>query len=222
MTQSEQLLAVSIFPFLKDVDGAFSVIHQYFHKRDTVLLFDGSETESVLLVLQGSVRVYKVSELGRELTLYRVEPGETCVLLLSSVLAERAYPAVAVTDADTLAIHIPARRFKQWMQNNREVQEFVFQILNKRLVHVMMLVEEIVFRSMDLRCAEYLLKRSSPEQPQVFVTHDEIAGDLGSAREVVSRVLKEFEKDGLLALSRGKIEVLDRRRLMRMAEGLLA
>lgn len=221
MTDEQFALIAKTFPFLADRSPSDLAKHHISLSRlsaGTLALREGELCSAVVFVLRGSVRVYKVGENGRELTLYRVAPGESCVLMLSSVLAGVEYPAVAVVEEETDALMIPIPTFRTWMDTNRFLQQFVYQLFTLRLVSVTTLVEEIVFRKVDQRVADYLLKRTSVTQTVLHITHDELAVELGTAREVISRIMKEFEKEGLIQLSRGRVQVLHRDLLQHKSE----
>lgn len=184
----------------------------------TYLFHEGDQCQQVALVLAGSIRVSKIGANGREITLYRVVAGESCILMLASALSGRGYPATAYVEEEVRAMLIPVARFQQLLRKHEGVQQFVYGLLTERLVSVMTLLEEIVFRKLDERLLELLLERTQ-SRPVWEVTHDEIALELGTAREVVSRLLKEMEREGLLKLGRGRIEIADRGKLVAKLPG---
>ncbi len=167
----------------------------------------GDECHNYLLVLDGSVRVQMTSESGREIVLYRVDSGESCVLTTSCLLAHEAYAAEGITETLVRAVAIPARLFLDLLGRSPALRNFVFTTYGSRIADLMILVEEVAFGRLDLRLARFLLKRGV--QHEVDMTHQALAVELGSAREVVSRQLKEFERHGWVKLSRGRIRVLD-------------
>jgi len=169
---------------------------------------EGDRCEQMALVGEGRLRVYKVGESGREITLYNVGPGEGCLLNVSCLLTERPSPAFAVVEQPVSALMFSGQRFREWIATNEGVRAFVFDLLAKRITSVMSLVEEVTFRRMDERVAEFLRDRfdgNSHNGGVLNVTHEQIALELGTAREVVSRLLKEFERMGAITLSRGRI-----------------
>ena len=172
---------------------------------------EGSGCHGVAFVGRGDVRVYKVSSEGREITLYHVGPGETCLLTLNAALGSSPYPASAVVEAAVDAVALPVDRFRGWVQQHEAMRLFVFEQMAHRIADLMALIHEVVFRRMDRRVAGYLLSRSeeAPTGNTLEITHGAIATELGSAREVVSRVLKELEREGAVALGRGHIELRD-------------
>lgn len=169
----------------------------------------GDPCRSFLLVLAGSIRVQKISETGREIVLYRLEPGESCVLTTTCLLAGDTYPAEAVAETAVRAVAFPGGLFQEALGASPAFRGFVFSSYAKRVTDLILLVEEITFRRMDTRLARRLLEIRPPGGP-LNVTHQELAAQLGTAREVVSRLLKEFERRGWVRLHRGRIEIRDR------------
>ncbi len=161
------------------------------------------------LLLSGRVRVFKEGESGREITLYRFEKGESCILTMSCILSDSLYPAIAAAEEDSEVYLIPAEVFRQWVSKFDAWRKYVFEILSKRLSAVIMVVEEVAFRRVDSRIAELLLEKSD-EQGKIRLTHQQIASELGTSREVVTRLLKDFEQEKLISVSRGEISTLDK------------
>ena len=174
-----------------------------------VVFAPGTDVPSVPMVVSGKVRVFSPDESGHEITLYEITPGETCVLAASSVLAGNRYPAMAIADADTEAWVIPVDAFLDEFSKNERFRAFVFNALNARLSTVMGLVHDVAFKRMDQRLAGYLLRRSVQDSV-VQETQESIASQLGTAREVVSRILNEFEAGGMVETGRGNVRVIDR------------
>ncbi len=167
---------------------------------------EGDSCAAIAFVLSGEIRVYKIGETGREITLYEIGRGETCILNASCILAHTSYPAnaVAVTDVDVLLV--PSVVFHRLVTESEAMREFVFTLLSRRLSLVMELVEEVAFGRMDERLVDYLIEKS--ENNVLETTHQRIANDLGTSREVVSRLLKDFERKNKVRLSRNSITLL--------------
>ena len=178
----------------------------------------GADCESYVLVIAGSVRVQMVSEGGREIVLYRVEDGQTCILTTACLMADEVYPAEAIAETPVLAAILPASRFRALVATSAAFRHFVFTAYGRRLADLMALIQEVAFRRIDARLAELLLARVDAAG-NVTATHHDLATELGSVREVVSRQLKEFERGGLVRLARGRVTVLDRAGLARVGEG---
>ncbi|MHB1405250.1 MAG: Crp/Fnr family transcriptional regulator [Desulfitobacteriaceae bacterium] len=199
-----------LFPFFLDT-GTDNIVHSIATiPPGTCAFLEGAHSSEVAFVLKGSLRVIKIGESGREILLYRVLPGESCILQLSSVLAGVGYPANAIVENETEAVMVPAALFKKWINEYQSLRNFVYGNMTKRISSMMALVEEVAFKRMDTRLVELLLNKTSAEQIAVEMTHEEIASELGTAREVVSRLLKNLENDALVELSRGRIRLTNR------------
>ena len=188
----------------------------YRFTADTPLLSSGQGCEALLLVAKGGIRVYKQVPSGREILLYRVACGETCVLGTTCMLRQSSYPAEAVALAGTVALALPADTFRFLFENEAAVRRFVLDLYAVRLEELMLLIEEVAFRKMDERLAAFLLREAevSPGilQP-VQMTHEELATELGTVREVISRLLHQFVEEGSVALERGRVRVVDHQKL---------
>jgi CRP/FNR family transcriptional regulator, anaerobic regulatory protein len=169
---------------------------------------EGDHVESIALLISGVVRVYKIGETGREITLYRFGLGQSCILTANAILSERSFPAIATVEREAEAVMIPADTFRDWVRRHDPWREFVFDLLSQRLVSVMALVEEVAFQRMDRRVAAFLLNRAQITNP-IHITHQEIAAELGSSREVISRLLEDLASDGVVHAGRGLLEILD-------------
>lgn len=175
---------------------------------DTLFFERASRCEQVALIGAGSVRVYVVGDTGREITLYHVRPGETCPINVTTVLLGMDTPAMAVIEKPLVAVLLPVRYFKKWVAEQEVVRQFIFESFATRMVDILSLMEEISFRKMDQRLANFLsgqFEQSSAEPPVANLTHEKIATELGSAREVISRLLRDFERKGVIELARGRI-----------------
>lgn len=169
---------------------------------------DGDRVDGIALLLSGVVRVYKIGETGREITLYRFGLGESCILSANAIMSQKSFPAIATVEEDAEAVMIPAEVFREWVNKYELWREFVFDLLSERLSTVMTVVDEVVFKRMDRRVASLLLNQAVVQNP-MRVTHQEIAAELGSSREVISRILEDFSREELINSGRGMIEVLD-------------
>lgn len=183
--------------------------------KGTVVFDEGDECGVVAFLLNGSIRVSKIGKNGREIILYRLGSGDSCILTISSVLANISYPATAIVEEDTEVILLPVKQFKELMVTNPEFQQYIYKLLSARLLEIMTLIDEIVFHKIDERLMEYLLRHTENDGDIIEITHEELASQLGSAREVISRIIKGLERDGLIQLSRGKVRVIHRSSLER-------
>lgn len=177
----------------------------------------GGPCESYIFVITGSVRVQMVSEGGREIVLYRVEDGQTCVLTTACLMAREDYPAEAVAETDVRAAVLPAARFRELAATSSGFRRFVFEAYGRRIADLMALISEVAFRRVDARLAERLLERADAAGT-IAATHQELAVELGTAREVISRQLKEFERRGHVQLQRGLIRITDHAALRTLSE----
>lgn len=183
----------------------------------TVVFGPGKRAENMLLLLKGRVRVQQVSESGREIVLYRVHAGESCVMTTASLLSEDEMNAEGIAETDIEAVAIPRSVFDDLLARSPTFRRFVFAAYGRRLTDLFLLIEDVAFQRMDIRLAQRLIALAG-EDGTVRATHQQIASELGSAREVVTRLLQEFQRRGWLTLSRGSIEIADRAAL----EGLAA
>lgn len=172
----------------------------------------GSACEDYLLVVDGCVKVLLVTESGREVVLYRVRSGESCILTTSCLIAGQHYPAQGVTEDEVKAFALGRERFQRQIDTSGAFRAFVFDNFSRRLAEVISRMEQVAFGAVDARLARALLARESP----VTATHEALAAELGTAREVVSRHLKRFEAEGWVRLGRGSIEVLQPEVLARL------
>ena len=172
----------------------------------------GQSAENFVVVTEGCVTVFARSDDGKEVVLYRVRPGELCILTTACVIGHTAYPADAVTDAPTKARIIPVVEFEKLLDQSDEFRQFVFTGMGQRLAQVTKRFEHMVLDSVDRRLATFLLNRSATG-PVVVMTHEKLALEIGTAREVISRHLKAMENENIIKLSRGEIKITDRERL---------
>ena len=169
---------------------------------------EGDEVDGIALLMSGVVRVYKLGQSGREITLYRFGEGESCVITANAILHQQDFPAIALIEQDAEAVMIPAEIFIDWVRRYDPWRDFVFNLVSERLANVMEIVEEVAFQRMDRRVASFLIERSQLQNP-IRITHQEIANEIGSSREVISRLLEDFAQREMVNLSRGEIKILD-------------
>ncbi len=184
----------------------------------TVVFRPGSACEQYLLVIQGSVRVQQISGSGREIVLYRVQGGESCVLTTSCLLGGSRYSAEGICESPVTGIAIPEVSFMEGIEHSAGFRRFVFQGYGRRIAELMALIDEVAFGRLNARLAHRLLELAD-SAGTLHCTHQDLAVELGTAREVISRVLKEFEHHAWVSLARGRIDLLDTRALRSVAEG---
>lgn len=204
---------IQSFPFLRAVEPGelqASGLRRMTLPPGTPAFVEGEPCRHVAFVVDGAIRVFKTAPDGRQLTLYHVTAGDSCVLMWSCVLADADYPAQAEAATECDVFLLPVGEFHGWLERYEPVRRFVYESMARRLATVLLLVDEVVFRRVDERLASLLLQRTSAANPELVITHEQLALELGTAREVVSRILKSFESAGAVALHRGRVEVLDR------------
>lgn len=177
----------------------------------TRLYREEEHCERFMWLLEGTVRVYKNSAEGREITLYRVNPGDVCVLSLQSLLCGEGFPAEAVAETDLLGLTLMQCDFNKALDSSNEFRRYLLKVLSQRIGNVMRLVSEVTFQRLDLRLAclmGQLFERSKGEP--IKITHAQIARELGTTREMISRILKELEHQQCIHLQRGEIHLISR------------
>lgn len=203
------------FPFLERADSA--VLERLLQVAKVVRLpagqavcHEGDRCSVLPLVLNGSTRVFKSGATGREITLYRLGQGESCVLTASCILSGSPFPASAACESDVDAVVIPAADVVAWLRESAAWREFLFGLVAHRLHRIINVIDDVVFLRMDQRLADYLLEQPGTEDGWLRLTHQQIADDLGTSREVVSRLLKDLEHRHLLEGGRGRLRLVDR------------
>ena len=181
----------------------------------TVLFDAGSACQALPLVLSGAIKVSKRAENGREIRLYGVHPGELCIVTVSCLLGGDPYPATGVAETAVSALALPRSLFMKLAAEHPPFREIVFSLFSERLTGLMQLVEEVAFRKLDQRLAAWLVARG----PTIATSHQAIADELGSVREIVSRLLKQFEDQRWVRLGRERIAVEAPEALERLASG---
>jgi CRP/FNR family transcriptional regulator len=172
---------------------------------NTILQREGEYSHGLVLVLFGEKRIYKQSGTIKEITLYNVVAGEFCIINAMSLLSNSPYPANAISITNVELLIIPPDKFREYIFKYEEMQSLIFSFISQNLADVMELIAEVVFKRMDERLMDYIIEKS--EDGKLSATHQAIANELGTAREVVSRLLKDFERRGLILLSRNCIQL---------------
>lgn len=175
----------------------------------------GDPCKNFILVLEGCVRVQLSSAAGREVTLYRVKPGDTCALTTSCLIGKEDYPAEAIIEEEVTALMVPDQQFRQALLDSEDFRLFVFRGFSGRLCAIVSRMEAVTLKTIDQRLVELLLKWEGEALSNI--THQALASEIGTAREVVSRKLRRFEADGLIRSTRGHIEIVDRKKLGALA-----
>ena len=176
--------------------------------KGNVILHDGTYVQAVPIVLSGRIKVFNTSE-EKDLLLYYIRPGESCVMSFSACMTQSPSRVAAITEEDTDVLLIPSEKLYGWLKRFPSLNTFLFEIYNKRYLELLETVDQLVSWNMEARLMKYLNDKVEYKSINVLhATHQEIAQDLGTAREVISRVLKKLQNEGKIRLSRNSIEVL--------------
>ena len=174
----------------------------------TILFSGTAPCDNFMLILKGTIRIYQTAPDGREMTLYRVEAGDLCILSLNSMLQKRSFNAIAQTESDVSALVLSSDDFRHVMNVSEIFRNYVLSTMTERLCEAMYLIQDTAFNHLNMRLACMLGSLFERSQGSILqITHQELAHELGTTREVVSRILKEFERQNCVNLSRGKIEL---------------
>ncbi len=183
----------------------------------TVIFGPGHSPENMLFLLEGTVRVQQVSETGHEIVLYRIESGQSCVLTTACLLAYEDYSAEGIAETAVEAAAVPRDVFDDLVAQSKAFRTFVFAAFSKRITDLFLMIDEVAFQRMDVRLADKLVKLSNGNDV-IETTHQKLSVELGTAREVISRQLQEFQRRGWIAQSRGRVELVNRPEMVRLAD----
>ncbi|BBP01836.1 Crp/Fnr family transcriptional regulator [Sulfuriferula nivalis] len=179
------------------------------------IVFDENQTcQGFPMLLSGSIRVIKAAPNGRELQLYRVHPGESCILTSSCLLGHSHYTARGIVEHDAELLMLTTSNFNHLIQHHTQFRDYIFHLFAERLTDLMQLVTAVAFQKLDQRLAATLIKRNAP----ILSTHQALADELGSSREIISRILKGFADQGWVSLGREQIEIVNQTALKQLAE----
>ncbi|TDF93729.1 Crp/Fnr family transcriptional regulator [Paenibacillus piri] len=166
-----------------------------------------------LFLIAGTVRISTIAESGREMIANRLSPGDICAFMVLSGLSERDYPGAMTAETEVTALFVEKSSFLRWIQEYAPVRNAVFGNMMDGLIRMSELLTGKIAKPLDARLAELLLRLTSEQQPTIRSTHQQLSAELGSAREVISRVLSRMHKKGWIATGRGRISVLEREAL---------
>lgn len=187
------------------------------------VLHNGSEDcVGLFLVLKGQLRAYIVSDEGREITLYRLLERDMCLFSAACMMNSIQFDITISAERESEVLHIPTKAYQALMLQSAPVANYTNELMASRFTDVMWLLDQILYKRLDARLAAFLLEESGlDDTKELRLTHEVIAHHLGSAREVVTRMLKYFQAEGVVALSRGGVAILDERKLAHLAKGSL-
>ncbi len=172
----------------------------------TTILKQHQFIKVIPLVLEGSIKLRKLDPTGREIIFYHIQPGESCILSITSCLNERESHAEAIIEKSARLVIVEADKVRSWMDRFPTWRKFVVKLYYERIAELMTLLDLVIFKSVDTRLVQFL--RDKTVENEIEITHQQLAGQLGTAREVISRLLKQMEKERLISMERGKIKVL--------------
>ena len=187
------------------------------HKKGYQVFGPENVPDSLIFLYDGTIRVSQTSGNGRDIVLYRVDAGESCVLTTACMLAEEAYNAEGIAESDIVVVVLPKVSFDRLVSEEPAFRSFVFAAYSRRLIDLLRVVDDVAFGRIDVRLAERLLVLAGGDR-EIIATHQEIASELGTAREVISRVLNDFQKRNLVVQSRGRITLSDKPALRAIAK----
>lgn len=202
---------INIFPTFRSspttlVESILSSSQYKTLTRGVTLLTVGDSCSHIGFLLSGEIRVFKSGSRGREITLYEIYPGETCILNASCILSNKKYPANATVMVDGDILLLTDKLFLSSIEEYADLRKFIFRSFIDRMSAIIELLEEVAFGRMDSRLTDYLVEKA--EDQLLNTTHQNIANDLGTSREVISRLLKDFERKGKVALQRNLIKLI--------------
>ena len=208
-------ISPALLSFLKKQDA----VREVAVPKDTMICHSGQECNSLVIILEGQVKVFRPALNGHSITLYYVNESESCILTASCILNTMPFPAFAQSVTDVRGLAIPPEKVREWLSHEPLWQEYIFGLLAQRMASLIDLVNALAFQGLDERLASWILEQLPPvlddpnaanQQSIIHTTHQSIAEELASSREVISRRLKEFEQQGWIALGRGFIQLIDR------------
>ncbi len=190
---------------------------RHFKKGD--LIHTGGDCMGLILITSGQLRAYTVSEDGREITLYRLFERDMCLFSASCMMKSLQFDIAISAEKDTDAILIPSEVYRRIMEGSAPLANYTNEIMASRFSDVMWLIDQIMWKSLDRRLAEFLLNESNIDGTSILkITHEEIGNHLGNPREVITRMLKYLQTEGMVKLSRGTVEIIDENKLMALTE----
>ena len=212
-TQNTDVLATEFPAIFQFLDGVAT--HRMKLEKGTYVFREHEGCGRIGFVLSGSIRVVKEHDSGRNITLYRIGPGDSCILSMSCALSNPIHQASAIVEENAEVLSVSTEDFRTLIERSHDARDYVFSIFATRLTDVMLLVEEIVFHRMDQRLAGILIENSARHHTDTVVaTHEQLAEEAGTAREVVTRILRDFSARGLVEVHRGSVKITDRKGLL--------
>ena len=200
----------TLVPFFKDSPKEIDVEFGSNHILKTIpkgqfIAMEGDDCKFLPIVKSGVIRIYTTSPGGNEMTLYRINKGESCILTITCLLTNKKFPALAYTETDTEILLVEDRLIREWVIKFDVWRNFVFNYMSNIIFKVLELLEDSKFNRTEIRLIEFLLSKYDINTSSLKYTHQQIANEIGTSREVISRILKDLESQNLIKLSRGSI-----------------
>jgi len=217
----------SYFPFWDKLssdeqDMILANVYEQEFKKGTLLHSGADDCIGLLIVISGQLRVYMLSDEGKELTLYRLFERDMCLFSAACIMPSIQFDVIVCAEHDSTVLHIPADMYKQLMARSIAVSNYTNELMASHFSDVMWLMDQVLNKKLDARISALLLEESElASNDDLTITHEQIANHLGSMREVVTRMLKYFQNEGLVKLGRGNIQLLDKVRLSNLAKASL-
>ncbi|WP_232285828.1 Crp/Fnr family transcriptional regulator [Aquimarina agarilytica] len=194
-------------PDLKKELASISTLMKF--DAGTVILKEGAYVKVIPLIISGLAKVYKEEENGHEVLLYYIKPGESCIMSVTSMIKNEVSMVKAIIEEDAEVVVIPTDKAIQIAHKYPKWNEFIYELFNLKFHELLNVVKILTFSKKDVRLFEYLKNKAAlKNETTITTTHQQIADDLGSSREVISRLLKKLEHDGQIKLNQGNIELL--------------
>ncbi len=224
MIENDKEILSELLPFWDDIcsQSKEKLLRQaeVVHFNKDIHLHTGEEKCSgLLLIRSGRIRAYIVTEEGKEVTLFRLLDRDACILSASCMMKNISFEIHISTETEVDAIRVPVQIYEQLSKDEVSIVRFTNDILSSRMSDIMWILEKVLFMSLDKRLACFLLEEAQlQEKDTLIMTHEQVASHLGSAREVISRMLKYFVKEGLVKVGRGRIILIDEEGLRKLAK----
>ena len=181
------------------------------------LLYPGAECDYLPFMITGNMKINRTSENGREVVLYHIKNGDSCILSALGILNKTIFPASAVIEKSGDILLVPAKLIRKYIDNYKGWRDFIFSLYNQRFTLVLELIDGILFKKLDVRLARYLIENMDNKMMIYKKTHQDLADELASSREVISRILKNFKDRSYISYQRNEITILNVNKLKNLS-----
>lgn len=194
--------------FEKELEEEIALLPIIELKTNSVVLIENAYVKNIPILLEGSIKVRKTDESGKEIILYQIYPGESCILSIISCLNDKQCNAEAYVEKTSKLIMVPASKVKLWMEKYSSWKQYVFNHYYNKFDELITLIDAIAFKHVDIRLLNKLKEYQIKQGNKIVITHQTLANEIGTAREVISRLLKQLEKENFVKLERGTIKII--------------